>query len=318
MTSNIYLLKEKFLQEKRKTLHASTLASYENKILLFIGFLEEKELPMDVREITRGDVRDFFIYLENYKDRRKGKNLSKHYKYGVKILICNWFEYLEETDSILTDPAKSLDIPVPPKKLPSNILTEEEVRLILESPDLKEPIGLRDRAVLEIMYGSGLRRVEICSLTLDSVDLDNGYIFIREGKGGKDRVVPLTRAAKHYLKKYLLEARPVYVAKAAGLDKVFLTNRGEGLKPSVINQLVRIYVRKSGIKNTASPHTLRHSCATHLIGRGASVRYVQELLGHEHIDTTQIYTHVIPLNLMEVYQKTHPRCQGMKRSKKQI
>ena len=202
---------------------------------------------------------------------------------------------------------RNIEIAPKGKELPKDILTEYEIERLLKAPDIKTPIGIRDRCMLEILYGSAIRAGEIAKLKMQDLDLEHCYIFIT-GKGRKDRIVPITKVARKFLKQYLEKARPHFHIKRPEAKAVFLSCEGNSFSVNAVGSVLRKYRQRAKLRKPVSPHTLRHTCASHLIARGASVRYVQELLGHSQITTTQIYTHVMPVDLQRVYRETHPRC----------
>jgi len=209
------------------------------------------------------------------------------------------------------DPTVLLQFPKTGRRLPQ-VLTPEEVARLIGAPDPGTAQGLRDRAILETLYSSGLRVSELTSLKLGDVNFDEGWVRVT-GKGSRERLVPIGKAALDSMRKYLKQVRPE-LAKAEALsqrpgerEEVFLGNRGAGLGRIRVWMLMKEYARKAGIAKSLSPHTLRHCFATHLIEGGATLRDVQEMLGHASLATTQIYTHVDRRRLTEIYRKYHPR-----------
>jgi len=259
-----------------------------------------------MREVRKEQINAYREYLNDYR-KKDGNPICPQWKYQLAGLVCRFFAFLEREERILFNPAESIKLKKPQEELPKDILTEEEVKRILSMPDKRSKNGLRDRTMIEILYGSGLRILELRKLRLCDIDLESGYLFIT-GKGQKDRVVPMTRTARHYLKRYLEKARPFLLDKEYSTEAVFLNQFGKSFGKNGIGIMIKNYSLKAKIEKNVTPHTFRHSCATHLIYRGASVRYVQELLGHNEINTTQIYTRVMPVDLKRVYEATHPRC----------
>lgn len=203
-----------------------------------------------------------------------------------------------------TNPAEKLQLPKEEHRLPSSYLTLDEVETLLATVDLSTASGLRDRAILETLYSTGMRRSELIGLNLDDVDASRGLVIIRQGKGRKDRVVPIGKRALQWLEKYLLDARPALLNDSS--DVLFLTTRGNRFHPVNLTSRVRGYLDAAGIQRRGSCHMLRHTVATLMLEGGADLRSIQTLLGHESLNTTQIYTHITIQRLREVHEKTHP------------
>ncbi|MHB0913626.1 MAG: site-specific tyrosine recombinase XerD [Armatimonadota bacterium] len=191
-----------------------------------------------------------------------------------------------------------------PKRLPS-VLTIDEVKSLLATPDWRKPGGCRDKAMLETLYAAGLRVSELLGLSLSDVNAEIGFLRCF-GKGGKERIVPLGKVAVEYLNRYLASARST-LARAGSSEYLFLSNRGKRMSRVGFWKIVKKYTAQAGIEKNITPHTLRHSFATHLLAGGADLRSIQEMLGHADIATTQIYTHVSREKLKEVYRDSHPR-----------
>ena len=207
---------------------------------------------------------------------------------------------------MLHDPAAAVEYPRAELRLPRSILTRQEARKLVEAPDTRSPAGLRDRAVLETLYATGIRVSELKKLTLQDIDTEERVLRVVMGKGGKDRNVPLTRAAATALEAYLLNGRPK-MRGARGSVLLFLAPRGGLLHASTANDIVHTWAKKAGIKRTVTCHTFRHSVATHFLKGGADIRHIQALLGHASLATTERYTRVEVSDLMEVIRRAHPR-----------
>ena len=220
------------------------------------------------------------------------------------VAIRIFFRFLVSRQGWLQNPAESLSLPRPEKHLPET-LNPGDVRRLIESVGQGDPQGLRDRAMLELLYSSGLRVSELCNARLENLDLDSGFIRVT-GKGNKTRMVPVGAPAFAAMKSYLESARPELVRPRTGAE-IFLSIRGKKLTPQRIWQLIKQYAARAGLDINVFPHLLRHSFATHLLGGGADLRIIQELLGHADISTTQIYTHVEKSGLKAVLKKFHPR-----------
>jgi integrase/recombinase XerD len=217
-----------------------------------------------------------------------------------------FFAWLCRENHLPANPAADLDLPrKPPRALP-RVLSPGEVERILAVPDVSDPLGVRDRAILETLYGTGLRRLELVNLDLGDVDRARGLVLVRRGKGGKDRLAPLGGQALLWVERYLAECRP-RLAVSAQESALFLTGYGLRFNPNYLGNWVRKTIDAAQLDHPGSCHLLRHACATHLLENGADLRSIQELLGHARLDTTQIYTAVSLAQLREVHARCHPR-----------
>jgi len=277
-----------------KGLARNTILSYSRDLRKFLGFLGKNKLAWTgVGEETL--VR--FVHQES----RAG--LSARSMARLISALKSYFKFLILSGFIKGNPAAALSSPSTWLSLPK-FLTVKEVEELLAAPDEKNPRGLRDRAMLEVLYGSGLRVSELVALKPPEVNLDEGFLICR-GKGGKERIVPLGRAACDFVGHYLREVRPLFEAGPSPF--LFLTRRGTCFTRQGFWKLLKGYAAKAGLAAKISPHILRHSFATHLLERGADLRSVQLMLGHSQITTTQIYTHVSRERLRRVYDQFHPR-----------
>ena len=237
--------------------------------------------------------------------KRDGAPLSVAGQHVRLTTIQGFFKWLRRKYYITANPAADLELPRVEKRLPRQVLTAHEAEQILNQPDLSTPVGLRDRAILEILYSTGMRRKELTGLRLYDLDLERGTVMIREGKGKKDRLLPIGARAAAWLNKYLEEARPKLIVQRDERE-VFLCVSGRGLTPGVLGHVVHDYVKASGIAKNGSCHLFRHAMATLMLENGADLRYVQQMLGHARLTTTEIYTHVNIQKLVEVHRLTHP------------
>jgi len=216
---------------------------------------------------------------------------------------------------LLADSGASLELGVRRRFQPANVLTEEEARRLLAAPDSSTPIGRRDRALLELLYSTGLRRAEVAALDVGDVDFVGGSVFVNRGKGGKSRLVPLGENAAAALRLYVDAVRPRFAMKP-GVPALFLAaarngHSGKRLSAASIRIRIALHAKTAGIERPVTPHALRHSLATHLLRAGADVRHVQAILGHSRIDTTEVYTHLVLGDLARAHARSHPR--GRKR-----
>lgn len=221
------------------------------------------------------------------------------------VPIRAWFKWLARENHILSNPASDLELPRPERRLPAVVLTAEEAEVVMAVPDVSEALGLRDRAMLEALYATAIRRGELIALRLFDVDYPRSALIVRQGKGNKDRVVPLGERAKAWLAAYRDRSRPGLVA---GRDPgtLFLSRDGRPLEPKRLSEKVRGYAEAAGIGKPGSCHLLRHTAATLMLEGGADIRFIQALLGHESLETTQIYTRVSVTKLAEIHAATHP------------
>lgn len=272
----------------------------------FIGWTDERGLD-DPREITKPMLERYQRWLFYYR-KPEGKDaggpLSIGMQYQYLAPLKTWFRWMSRQHHILASPAADLDMPRQPKRLPRSVPSVQEVEAILAEAEPTNAQGLRDRALLEVLYATGLRRMELAGAVVYDVDLARGILWVRHGKGGRERVVPLGERAMAWLDKYLVEARPELLA--ADTTALFLNDYGEPAHADFISGKVKRYMEFAGIEKIGSAHLLRHACATHMLEGGADIRFIQEMLGHANIETTQIYTHVSIHKLLAVHRATHP------------
>jgi len=261
----------------------------------FAGWASHRGVAL--KSITPGHITDFLAFR-----KRSGLQASTVRLDAVAIRI--FFRFLVSRQGWPQNPAESLSLPRPEKHLPET-LNPGDVRRLIESVGESDPRGLRDRAMLELLYSSGLRVSELCNARLENLDLDSGFIRVT-GKGNKTRMVPVGAPALAAMKNYLESGRPTLLKPRTGAE-VFLSVRGKKLTPQRIWQIIKQYAARAGLEINVFPHLMRHSFATHLLGGGADLRIIQELLGHADISTTQIYTHVEKSGLKAVLKKFHPR-----------
>jgi integrase/recombinase XerC len=274
-----------------------TCRAYRKDLELFANFLAEKKLATDVAAIDHLTVRLYLGHLY------QGKRLKRASMVRKLATLRTFFRYLKREGIVEKNPATMVATPKGGKDLPHALSVDEAFRL-LAVPDGATPLGSRDRAVLELLYSSGLRVGELTALDLHDLDLGGGMVRVM-GKGRKERIVPIGSKATEALSAYL--ARRGELLKEGERAFLFLNNRGGRLTPRSVARMIKKYLPQGGIVKETSPHTFRHSFATHLLDAGADLRGIQELLGHASLSTTQRYTHVSSAKLMEVYDRTHPR-----------
>lgn len=285
-----------YLRRERQ-LSPHTLNAYATDLTQFVDYLARADRLEPVA--WDASLWEGFIY---YLRRRSMSESSIARKLSAaRVFLC----YLHRRGLLTDEPPESLVSARPHRALP-NTLTPSEVRRLLLQPPLDNPLGIRDRAMLEVMYATGLRVSELLGLRMEHLNLADRVVRV-QGKRGRERLVPLTETATYWLQRYLSEARPKLYPKRGGTDFVFLNERGGQLSRIAFWNKIKLYAASAGITKNVTPHTLRHSFAVHLLGGGADLRAVQELLGHSDITTTQIYTQVSLERLKEVYKKSHPR-----------
>ncbi|HEX8973460.1 MAG TPA: site-specific tyrosine recombinase XerD [Oryzihumus sp.] len=281
----------------------NTLASYRRDLSRYREFLAGRGIA-DAAAVQEADVTDFLAALREGSPDRPALSASSAAR--TLVAVRGFHRFLALEGVVGADPAAAVSPPRPPKRLPKAIGVDEVERL-LEAASLGDtPTSLRDRALLEVLYGAGARISEAVGLDLDDVDLDAGAVRLL-GKGDKERIVPLGTYAREAVTAYLVRARPALAAHGGGTAAVFLNQRGARLSRQSAWATISAVAERAGLSAHVSPHTLRHSFATHLLDGGADVRVVQELLGHASVTTTQVYTLVTVQKLREVYAQAHPR-----------
>ncbi|ODU06205.1 MAG: site-specific tyrosine recombinase XerD [Thiobacillus sp. SCN 63-1177] len=273
-----------------------TLAAYRRDLKTFAAWLE-KERTRNLDTVVPGDLEAYLAWRFAHHSQPSS---AARYSSALK----RFYRYLLRENLIASDPTLNLDRPKLPRALPKT-LTETDVERLLNSADSDTALGLRDRAMLETLYATGLRVSELVGLKLTALNLNDGVLRVT-GKGNKDRLVPLGEESVQWLRRYMAEARPQLLQKRLS-DAVFVTARGEGMTRQAFWHLIKRRALAAGITRPLSPHTLRHAFATHLLNHGADLRVVQMLLGHSDISTTQIYTHVARERLKRLHAQHHPR-----------
>jgi len=276
-------------------------SSPENTVSSYAADLETLKTFLDEKGITELSVRG--ADLEEYTSRCKEKGLKSTSIRRRLSTIRQFYRFLIEEEIIATDPTRDLSSPKRGLYLPE-VLSIDEVARLIASPDIGTPLGMRDKAMLEVLYATGLRVSELISLKLHHLNLHVGYLICR-GKGDKERLVPMGESAQRWVNDYLKNTRPYLVKKPT--DILFCSKRGGAMTRQNFWYSIKRYASRAGILKQISPHMLRHSFATHLLGGGADLRSVQMMLGHADISTTQIYTHLSSARLKEVHERYHPR-----------
>jgi len=268
----------------------------------FIAWAAERGIASPT-EITLPILERYQRHLFLYR-KPDGSPLTLGTQHGCLAPLKTFFKWLTREHHILYNPASELQLPKQPKRLPRTILSVQDVEAVLNEAAPQSPQGLRDRAMLEVLYSTGLRRMELAALKVYDVDLRRKLVFVREGKGRKDRVVPVGERALAWLDRYLTEVRPQFLAGET--EALFLTDYGEPITPDYLAAKVKRYLAFAGIDRPGATHLFRHACATHMLENGADIRYIQAMLGHEQLATTEIYTHVSIDKLQQIHAATHP------------
>jgi integrase/recombinase XerD len=279
-----------------KGLSHNTLESYQRDMVAYTSYLREQGVTQ-IQDSTRSQIIGYLMSLQ--KKGRATATLSRN-----MASIRAFYQFLVRDKYIEKDPSIHLETPKIEKRLPK-VLSIEEVERLLDSPHVHHPAGLRDKAMLELLYATGIRVSELVNLEVGDVNLEMGFVKCM-GKGSKERIIPLGSVAIHIVRQYINVGRP-RLLKDGNETALFLNHLGKQITRQGFWKIIKRYAQKANIRTEITPHTLRHSFATHLLENGADLRSVQEMLGHADISTTQIYTHVTRSRIKDIYSKTHPR-----------
>lgn len=285
-----------FLQIERG-LSLNTRKSYERDLNKYLAFLKNQK-------IDTWQLIDRYIVMEYLQQLHNEENSSATIIRMISSLR-GFHQFLRQERITDHDPMQHIDSPKKAQKLPST-LSVEEVTLLIETPDTTKPLGIRNRTILEVMYATGLRVSELVDLKIGDLHLSIGLLQTI-GKGDKERIIPLGDYAIQWIEKYMEEARPILIKKNQNETRLFVNHHGKPLSRQGVWKNLNQIVQTAGITKNITPHTLRHSFATHLLENGADLRIVQELLGHADISTTQIYTHITKQRMADVYKQHFPR-----------
>ena len=276
-------------------LSQNTLAAYRRDLRGLAAWLGGRACPLE--EAGQGDLLEYIA--ERHRQGRKARSSAR-----LLSSMRRFYRYLIREGQRETDPTAKIDSPKTGRPLPA-VLSEADVDALLTAPDTSDAIGLRDRAMMELLYASGLRVSELTGLDLERVNLLQGVVRV-QGKGNKERLVPIGEEALEWLQKYLEDARPVLLSGKHS-ERLFISRKAPGITRQAFWYRIKQYSLQANIRTPLSPHTLRHAFATHLVNHGADLRVVQMLLGHSDLSTTQIYTHVAKERLKQLHQQHHPR-----------
>jgi integrase/recombinase XerD len=289
--------------ESLKIRHCSpaTIKSWHGSLTVFFGYMAAQGMA-DVRDVSRQTVKDYQLWLlaQEYTPMTVASRMQA---------VRRFFEHLEKTDAILVNPCPGIPLPRMGSRLPKTVLTEKEARVLLDAPNTQTGHGIRDKAILETFYSTGIRLEEMARLTIHDVDCRNGFVRVNKGKFAKDRMVPLGRKASDYVREYLQKVRAQWSKTNRDERALWLSSKQPNgpLKSQAIAVMVKHYGRQAGLEKAVTPHVWRHSCATHLVADGANIAYVQRLLGHRSLRTTQIYTRTTIAEIKATHARAHPQ-----------
>ena len=282
----------------------STITFRDRYVNVFLAWAKDRgiEQPADA---TRAVLERYQRFLHLYR-KKNGDPLATRTQVGHIAALRAFFKWMARERYIASNPASELILPRKEFRLPANVMTPPQVEKVLAATNITDPIGIRDRAILETFYSSGIRRMETIRLTPKDLDRERGMVMVRLGKGKKDRIVPIGDRALLWIDKYMQEVRPLHLVGHQADDPLFLTEQGNPLTPNLLSKMVRQYVLASGVNKNGACHLFRHAMATAMLENGADIRFVQEMLGHACMETTAIYTHVAATKLKEIHNATHP------------
>jgi len=294
--------------EALKIRHCSpaTIENRQGSLTVFFGYMAAHGMA-DVRDVSRQTVKDYQLWL-----------LAREYTPMTVVsrmqAVRRFFEHLEATDVILVNPCPGIPLPRIRNRLPKTVLTEKEAGALLDAPNTQTGLGIRDKAILETFYSTGIRLEEMTRLTIHDVDCRNGFLRVNKGKFAKDRMVPLGRKASDYVREYLQKVRSQWSRANRDERALWLSSKQPHapLRSQMIEVMVARYAHDAGIEKPVTPHVWRHTCATHLVADGANIAYVQRLLGHRSLRTTQIYTRTTIAEIKATHARAHPqaRCRS--------
>ncbi len=269
----------------------------------FFAWCEERAI-LRPGEVTKPILERYQRHLYFYR-KKNGQPLSFHSQHSQMVPVKAFFKWLARNNFILYNPASELELPKLEKRFPKHVLSAAEAERVLSRADISDPLGLRDRTMLEVLYSTGMRRMELIGLRLFDLDADRGTIVVRQGKGKKDRMIPIGDRAVAWCGRYAEEVRPGLVVPPDD-GTLFLTNTGDPFTPNRLTQKVREYVTAADIGKKGACHLFRHTLATLMLENGADIRFIQQMLGHADLSTTQIYTQVSIQQLKQIHNATHP------------
>jgi integrase/recombinase XerD len=274
----------------------NTIMAYERDLKSYLHYLINVESVHSLNDVQRVHIVHFLRFLK--EQGKSSKTLARHI-----ASVRAFHQFLLRAKAANQDPSVQIETPRLERSLP-NVLSLQEVEILLDTPNTQDHFGIRDKAMLELLYATGIRVSELIGLEIDNIQLTMGFVRCN---GNKERIIPIGRAAADAIKHYLEDGRPRFTSAKQQDHALFLNHQGKQLTRQGFWKILKKLAREAGIDKELTPHTLRHSFATHLLENGADLRAVQEMLGHADISTTQIYTHVSKTKLKDVYSKFHPR-----------
>jgi len=307
---NLDYMKELYRQEMLKRRWTErTIDEYLRDLTQFLNFIKKSSKITDVKEITRKEVSNYQNYLFYYT----GKD-DKRYSINTQLkklsVVISFFDFLVITNRIVINPTKGIILPKEEKKLPKKPFSEEELKRLFEAIDTNTLLGFRDRVIFELFYTTGIRVTELINLRIEDVNLEERILRIAKGKGNKPRLVPLCKIMVEYMKEYIEEVRPLFLRDKES-SYLFITVKGKGFTHrNEIQMILKKYSNKAGIKRKIGTHHFRASCATRMMEGGASIRHIQEMLGHDKLETTERYLKVSIKSLKAEHERRHPREEG--------
>ena len=297
---------EKYLQDLTvRNYSEKTIYGYGRRLKVFLTWADDRALSL-AASITDSHVDRYRRYLHQYTygDKRITASTQK----GHLLVIKQYFGWLTKHRWIPLNPTAEMTLPKIPYKLTHRLLNQAEIQHLIEVIDLESATGLRDRSIIETLYSTGIRRAELINLVIDDIDINEGMILVRQGKGNKDRRIPIGERALEWIDRYLSEWRPQR-PRAGHSNNLYLSEKGYPLRSTEIGQKIRDYKKKAEIGKSGGCHLFRHAMATHMLDNGADIRHIQEMLGHSSLSSTQIYTKVSNRVLKDVHRQTHPAAQ---------
>lgn len=292
-----------------KNMSKDTVKRRRMALKKFIYWCHERDLQQP-QEITKPILERYQRHLYYYR-KEDGQPLTFGSQHAMLSPIKSFFKWLTQENYLLYNPASELQLPKKPRRLPKTILHIDDIELIINQTNAQTDEGIRDRAIIETLYSTGIRRGEATNLTIYDTDVRRKTLMVREGKYQKDRLLPIGERALKWIEKYRLEIRPGYVT---GHDNgiLFLTDQGEKFRRGTLSGRIKRYITKAGLDVQGSCHLFRHAMATHMLENGADIRFIQAMLGHADLSTTQIYTQVSIEKLKQIHAATHPAREEMK------
>lgn len=294
---------EKYLQDLTVRHYSEqTVYGYWLRLMIFLRWTDDRALQLAI-SITDAHIDRYRRYL--HQTTTAGKRLKAATQKGHLMVIKQLFTWLAKHRWIAHNPTADLVLPRTPYTLTHRLLSQGEIKRFIDAIDLNSSTGLRDRSIIETLYSTGIRRVELIQLAIDDIDISDGMVLVRQGKGNKDRRIPIGDRALYWIDQYLNDWRPQR-PRATHSTRLYLSEKGYPLRSTEIGQRIRDYKQKAGIAKPGGCHLFRHAMATHMLDNGADIRHIQEMLGHSNLSSTQIYTQVSKQALKDIHRQTHP------------